>query len=574
MTANPAIPVSQKSWFKRFGALAKPYWTSNEKWPAIGLLAVIISLTLGIVYLNVQFNSWYNDFYDALQNYDMTGFWAGIKKFFVLATIYIFVAVYQLYLQQMLQIRWRRWLTAHLVEKWMSNRTYYLWQLEQQVTDNPDQRISEDVGSFVTSTLALSLGLLREVVMLVSFVTILWKLSGAITLGGIVIPGYMVWAALVYCIVGTWITHKIGRPLFGLNYNQQRFEANFRFSLVRLRENSESVALSRGELAEKRTLMGRFDDVYANFRAIMDRQKQVVFFTNLFGQTAVLFPIVMAAPRYFAKQIKLGGLIQISHTFGKVQDSMSFFIDAYTRIADLAAVILRLDGFLDSVQAAEERAPLAEKNLQTGTPGTGLTVSNVSLSLPGNQPLLDGISFSVRPGESLLVSGPSGIGKSTLFRAISGIWPYWDGKVEVPAGMRGMVVPQKPYLPVDTLRAALTYPELPSGYSEEEIRGLLVLCKLTHLEKRLDDIENWSLVLSPGEQQRVAFVRVFLHKPNWLFLDEATSAVDESTQTELYNALRERLPGLTVISIAHRASLKALHQREYDVLARTELTRA
>lgn len=571
MSDSTSVPVAPKSWYKRFWSLAKPFWVSEEKWPAIGLLVVIISLTLGVVYLNVQFNTWYREFYDAMQNLDQPAFWRLIKKFGILAVIYIFVVVYQQYLQQLLQIMWRRWMTAHLVDRWLANRTYYLWQLEQQVTDNPDQRISQDIGMFVSTTLSLTLGLLREIVMLTSFITILWHVSGPITLWGVTIPGYMVWAALGYSIVGTWLIHKIGKPLIGLTYTQQRFEADFRFHLVRLRENSESVALSRGEKAENRNLLSRFQEIYLNFREIMDRQKQLVFTRAFYNQFAVIFPFLVAAPRFFAKEIKLGGLMQISNAFDKVKDSFSFFVDAYLVIAEFAAVILRLDEFLDSVHAAQERAPRTTDHIHRNEfAAAGLTLKDVSLALPNNQPLLEGINFHVKPGESLLVSGPSGIGKSTLFRAISGIWPYWNGKVEVPAGMHGMVLPQKPYLPVDTLRAALTYPSLPTDYTEEEVLGLMALCKLDHLAKRLDDIENWAQVLSPGEQQRVAFVRVFLHKPDWLFLDEATSALDESMQKQVYEALKLRLPGLTIISIAHRASLRDLHQREYDVLAKAE----
>lgn len=581
MTDPANLPVSKKNWFKRFWSLARPFWVSEEKWPAIGLLVAVIALSLGVVYLSVQFTNWRGPFYRSLQSYDVNAFWAQTRWFALLATCWIFVLVYQAYLQQMLEIRWRRWLTAYMIDRWLTNKTYYLWQLEQQVTDNPDQRISEDIKSFVTLSLGLTLGALRELINLVSFIVILWGISGplnlpAVTLGGVLIPAitipaYMVWACLLYAFGGSWLIHQIGKALFGLNFEQQKVEANFRFSLVRLRENAESVALSRGEKAENRGLTTRFSDVYANFWAIMNRQKQLVFTRAIYNQTAIIFPLLVAAPRYFAKQIDLGVLMQINSSFNEVRESISFFIDSYLKIAEFGAVILRLDGFADSIQAAQERAPRTTEHIHRNDfVASGLTLKNVSLALPGNQPLLDGISFHVKPGESLLVSGPSGIGKSTLFRAISGIWPYWDGKIEMPASMHGMVLPQKPYLPVDTLRAALTYPELPTAYTEEEVLGLMTLCKLDHLAKRLDDIENWAQVLSPGEQQRVAFVRVFLHKPDWLFLDEATSALDESMQKAVYEALRLRLPGLTVISIAHRASLRDLHQREYSVVDKTD----
>lgn len=571
MSTPISVPVSKKNWLKRFWSLAKPFWTSEEKWPAIGLLVAVISLTLAIVFLGVQFNTWNRAFYRSLQAYDVHTFWRQILWFGFLAVCWIFVLVYQAYLQQMLAIRWRRWLTSHMVDRWLKDKTYYLWQLEQQMSDNPDQRISEDINSFVVLSLELSMGVIRETVNLVTFIVILWSVSGPLTVGGLTIPAYMVWACLLYALCGSWLIHKIGSPLIGLTYNQQRFEANFRFHLVRLRENAESVALSRGEKAENRTLMARFSDVYSNFWAIMNRQKQLIFTRALYNQLAIIFPMLVAAPRYFAKKIDLGELMQINNAFGEVRGSISYFIDAYLKIAEFAAVMLRLDGFLENVQAAQARAPRTTDHIHRNEfAAAGLTLKKVSLSLPGNVPLLDGVNFHVKPGESLLVSGPSGIGKSTLFRAIGGIWPYWEGKIEMPAGMHGMVVPQKPYLPVDTLRAALTYPELPTAYSEEEVLGLMALCKLQHLAKRLDDIENWSQVLSPGEQQRVAFVRVFLHKPDWLFLDEATSALDESMQKEVYEALKLRLPGLSVVSIAHRASLKEMHQREYNVETKEE----
>ncbi len=555
-------------WARDLWKLAKPYWTSEEKWKAWGLLAIILTFTFTSVFIMVKLNMWNQDFFNALQNMDKDAFPKLMMKFAVIAVSYILIVVYKNYLMQLLELNWRRWMTRQMLDQWLARRTYYFWQLTQQAsTDNPDQRIAVDVAEFTDTTLSLFIAIVRQVSTLFSFVTILWMLSGPMTLPilGWSIPGYMVWVCLLYSGGGTLVTHWVGRKLIPLNFNSQRFGANFRFALVRLRENGESIALSDGGRFELNYLLGKFTDIYNNFRSIMDKQKQLTFFTVFYDQLANVFPLFIAAPRYFSGAIKLGGLTQISNAFGHVQNSLSFIINAYSTIAHWRSVVQRLAGFQESMEAAALQEKIPREKILTESTKSSLQVHDLNLELPNGIKLASGINLEVPQGKSLLVSGPSGCGKSTFFRTISGIWPFANGRIELPAGMRGMVLPQKPYLPVDTLKSGLTYPEAPKNITDSQIQELMTLCRLGHLIPRLHDIENWSQILSPGEQQRVGFARILIHQPDWLFLDEATSALDEPTQAHLYQTLRTRLPKLTLISIAHRASLKDFHDMHFEM---------
>lgn len=544
--------------------LTREYWYSEEKWRARGLAAVIVALNLAYVYILVLINKWYNRFYNALQNFDREEFFSALGEFSVLAGIFIIVAVYQLYLQQMLQIKWRRWLTKKYLDGWLQNRTYYRLQLVDNNTDNPDQRISEDLRLFTQYTLSLSLGLLKAVVTLVSFITILWQLSGTLTipLGStkITISGYMVWVAIIYAIVGTWLTHKIGNPLTKLNFDQQRYEADFRFSLVRLRENSESIAFYGGESREGQSFMQRFGHVLDNFWKIMQRQKQLTWFTSAYGQIAIIFPILVAAPRYFAKEIQLGGLLQTSSAFGKVQDALSFFVDSYTLLAEWRSVVDRLTGFVSNMQKVNELPDAGPEVKQVSA--QALTVTGLAVHLPDGRPLLSELNLSLAAGESLLIAGPSGSGKSTLLRVLSGLWPFARGQITVPAGQELLFLPQKSYLPLGSLREVLLYPAPKRPVSDEEICAAMSQCKLDWLKGQLDRVEDWAHVLSLGEQQRIAFVRALIHKPKWLFLDEATSALDEPTERALYTLLQERLRGTSMISVGHRGTLTVYHKKK------------
>jgi putative ATP-binding cassette transporter len=547
--------------------LIRPYWFSEDRWAGRGLLLVVVVLNLFIVYINVLLSKWYNLFYNSLQDKDFAAFGSLLIRFSWLAGFYIVAVVYQIYLNQMLQIRWRRWLTERYLGAWLTAGAYYRMQLTSGETDNPDQRISDDLRLFVTGALTLSIGGMRAVVTLVSFLGILWGLSGSVTLpigAGVTLPGYMVWAALAYAIAGTWLTNLIGRPLVRLNFNQQRYEADFRFSLVRFRENTEGVALYGGEADEMRSFRERFASVVRNWWDIMRQQKRLTWFTSGYGQAAIIFPILVAAPRYFRGEIPLGALMQTSQAFGQVQDSLSFIITSYTEIAEWRAVVLRLLGFERAL--ARVRAEAAVEGVRHGTGAAGtLSLDRVNLALPGGRSLMEDVSFDIQPGDTTLISGPSGTGKSTLFRAIAGIWPFGRGEIRLPRDGRVLFLPQKPYLPIGTLREVVSYPTPPAGVADGALREALQVVGLPELAARLDETAHWAQALSPGEQQRIAFARALVQKPDWLFLDEATSAVDEETEARLYSLLRERLSGTTVVSVGHRSTLRAFHARRLTV---------
>ncbi|WP_051304680.1 ABC transporter ATP-binding protein/permease [Chitinilyticum litopenaei] len=546
-----------------FWQLARPFWQSQEKLKAWGLLVLVIGLSLLMVYLSVQINAVYQTLYDAIQQYDSKAFWQSIFKFSWIAMLHIAVAVYAIYFQQMLEIKWRRWLTGELTARWLQNQHFYRIQLTDPSTDNPDQRIAEDCGQFVNLTLGLTLGLLRATVTFVSFVTILWGLSGPLVFDWLGeswrIPGYMVWAAILYALLGSALTVLIGRRLVRLNFIQQRREADFRFALVRIRENAESIALYRGGEQEDLRLGQLFGLVVGNYWNIMRYEKRVNAFTNFWGQLAIIFPLVVAAPRYFAKAITLGNLMQILSAFGKVYDSLEFFINSFKTLATWKAVIDRLATFNRSLIAAER--------LQVPQPqasASGVDLAAVAVSRPDGQLLQRDLGLQLAPGERLLVQGPSGSGKSTLLRALAGIWPYVTGRIAYRQDGGVLFLSQKPYLPLGTLRSVLCYPRQASA-SNEDLQDLLAAVGLEHLRGRLDDEDNWSHILSGGEQQRIAIIRALLHKPALLVLDEATSAIDEAAERRLYALLIERLPDSILISVGHRSTLKEHHTRFLDL---------
>ena len=559
-----------KNFSRDLWSLLRPFWTSEERRSAWLLLIANIVLTLALVYMTVLFNQWYNLFYNTLQDKAKAEFFHQIGRFCVLATIYIVIAVYRIYLNQMLQIRWRRWLTDSYLNDWLAERNYYRMQLKGDGTDNPDQRIAEDFRLFVDESLSLGLGFLNAAVTLGSFVGILWVMSGPLdfSFGGTtyVIYGYMVWVAVVYAIVGTWLTHKIGKPLIALNFNQQKYEADFRFNLVRFRENSEGVALYRGEADELRGFRSRFAAVMENWWAIMKRQKLLSFFTVGYSQAAVVFPFVVGAPRYFSGAIQLGGLVQISNSFGQVQGALSWFIEAYTTFASWKATVDRLTGFRNAILETQEesRAGLGPAVVADATTDD-VQLRDLELGLPTGRVLLSGIDARIERGERLLIKGPSGSGKSTLFRAIAGIWPFGKGIVGLPREFRALFLPQRPYFPLGTLRQVVSYPAPVEAFADSEVRDVLALTGLAHLADRLDEQQNWAQQLSGGEQQRIAIARALLQKPAWLFLDEATSALDEPSQARVYQLLTERLQGATIISIAHHAALADFHNKMMEL---------
>jgi vitamin B12/bleomycin/antimicrobial peptide transport system ATP-binding/permease protein len=559
--------LSNRGLLREAWRLAWPYWRSEEKWGAIGLAVAVIALNLTSVWINVRLNLWNRDFYDALQAYDWGNFWHQFGIFGLIAAGWICVAVYQLYLRQILHIRWRRWLTERSLKGWLSNQAYYRIQIDQSTTDNPDQRIADDLDSFATLSLSLSLGIMNSSVTLVSFLFILWRLSGSLTIPlwdghSFSIPGYLVFAAFIYAVVGTWLTHWIGRPLSRLMFNQQRFEADFRFSLVRLREHAESVAFYGGETHEYGVFDDRFGRIVANWWAIIRRRKRLTWFTSGYQQVALIFPFLVAAPEYFAKRIQLGGLMQVVSAFGQVQEALSFIVSSYTSIAEYRAVVERLSGFqgrLAAIEASRDEAhPIS---VERG--GDGVEVGALDLDLPDGVALQRDLGLVSGADNPVLITGPTGSGKSTVLRAIAGLWPFGRGRIRLAEGTV-LFLPQRPYLPLGTLADALKYPGNVRP-DRETMATALRAVGLAHLVDHLDEESNWAQRLSGGEQQRLGFARVMLLRPSIVFLDEATSALDEAGELVLYRLLRDADWHPTIVSVGHHSSLRRFHNEILDL---------
>ncbi|MCG2627913.1 ABC transporter ATP-binding protein/permease [Bradyrhizobium sp. WYCCWR 13023] len=551
--------------------IAIPYFRSEDRWAGRGLLAAVIAMELALVAINVLVSQWQNRFFTAIQEYDLARFVTEIWIFLGLASVFIALAVYKLYLNQWLQIRWRQWLTRHYLGEWLDEATHYRMQLTGDAADNPDQRITEDVKNFVEQTLVIGLGLLSSIVTLASFVVILWGLSNKAPLHlygtDIVIPGFLFWCALLYAVLGTALTHWIGAPLINLNFEQQRFEADFRFNLVRVRENSEQIALLKGEGAERSRLLDRFGFVIGNWYAIMGRTKRLTAFTASYSQAAVIFPYVVVAPAYFAKSIQLGDMMQTGSAFGSVQDALSFFVTAYRSIAEWRAIVARLDGFEMSVDSAVNLpAHQATIELKAAGGSRNIGLEKLCVYLPNGKPLVAADGFAIQTSERVLVTGPSGSGKSTLFRAIAGIWPFGTGTIVVPAQAKLMMLPQRPYFPVGALGDAVIYPAAPGAFQASQIRDAVISVGLPDLADRLGEDGHWNRMLSLGEQQRLGLARALLHAPDYLFLDEATASLDEPSEARLYRLLAEKLPQATIVSIGHRSTLDAFHTRKVAMM--------
>ncbi|MQT14104.1 ABC transporter ATP-binding protein/permease [Segnochrobactrum spirostomi] len=555
----------------RFGRLR-----IREGWLALIMAAIVIAATFADVAIDVRLSYFNNSWYDAIQQHDARAFWSLLLTVFLFwAMIAIVIAIYRYALESYLRIRWRRWLTHRYVGTWLADGTPYRMMIARTATDNPDQRIADDIDQFVQTTQSLTLGLLSAVSNLASFSVVLWILSRNFTLPGteMRMPGFLLWGALIYTVLATWITHRVGRPLIRLNFAQQRYEADFRFSLARLREYAEQIGLLKGEQAELSNLQQRFGGIVDNYYAIIARMKRLIIVTAGYSQVNAVVPYVLVAPYYFAGKILLGGMTQTADAFSRVQETMSFFIDSYTTLAAYQAVLDRMQTFEDGIARANRAsgdaatiriAPQAAAPIMPDAPPdteTAVVVRDLTLRMPEGTPILSIPALTFRGGERTLVMGPSGAGKSTLFRAVAGVWPFGEGVIEVPGGASVLLLPQRPYLPMGPLRRAIAYPAAPDAFGDGAIAEALSAVGLADLVDQIDVEASWTMILSLGEQQRLALARVILAKPDWLFLDEATSALDEPAENALYTLVTARLPGTTVVSIGHRSTLAAFHDR-------------
>ncbi len=601
-------PSSLLSKFRLFLSLALPFWRSEERWPARLLLGAVVLLTLAQNWITVRLSFWNREFFDTIQSGDYAFFVnLGVAMLgLVFCSITFWLA--EDYLFSSLKIRWRRWMTDHFVRDWLGDRAHYLGQLDGHQGDNPDQRISEDVRAFVFTTLDLGKQLFAAIVGLGSFIIILWGLSSGdahakapsypfpalpahldwltpvvtalweafvgFTSAVASVPGHLIWLCLGFSLIGMWLVGRVGRPIIGLQYEMQKLEADFRFGLVRLRENAESTALADGEPAERRTLGHSLSRIVGNFNATLLRRLHLNAFKSVYYRLSDLVPLLLSAPRFFAGAISLGQLTQLTEAFKITRGHLDFFINSYETIAQWWAITQRLDGFQRGIAHSRRLREAQRKVYAGGHPDQALHVRDLALYRPDGRLLLAPFEFTIRPGDSVLVTGPSGCGKSTILRALVGLWPYERGHVLQPAPFDLMVMPQKPYLPIGSLRSALCYPRPAHAHDEDSLRRALALVELAPLAARLDEEAHWAQTLSGGEQQRVALARVFLQRPAWLFLDEATAAIDENAELAFYHRLRSAFPDLTYVTIAHRASLRNVHTRHFMIVHQPDGTLA
>jgi putative ATP-binding cassette transporter len=548
--------------------LIKAYWESDQRVSAYAFLISVIVLSISLVGMEVVLNYWYNYFYDALQDYDKRGAIDLIFIFMLIAAVYIILAVYRYYLQQFLGLRWRRWLTNQFVSRWLADKSYYYLENFDEKTDNPDQRIQEDIAALVSSSLDLSIGLIGSVTTFVAFIYILWTLSGHFSfhIGThlITIPGYLVWVSMIYAVIGTTLAFKIGFPLVNLNFEQQRREANFRFAAVDLRSHAENIALYRGEGHQRNVLGGLFDRVLNNWYAIILRQKLLLWFTAGYNQVSVLVPLVVTLPNYFNKVFKLGGFMQALRAFGQIQDALSFFVNSYSQIAQWRAVVQRLITFINHIHEVEEHAATQNKFVYQNVSNDTISVKDLNIYTPHDEKMLEKINLEFEHGKNYLIKGASGIGKSTLIRVIAKIWPYGGGSITLPTGKKIMYIPQKAYMPIGSLKEALIFPDK-GDIEDEKLIAVLKACDLPELISRLHDVSMWSEQLSPGELQRVAIARVLLNKPDWVFLDESTSALDLPHEKMLYELIKKDLPNCSIVSVGHQPSVEVFHEQQVDL---------
>jgi putative ATP-binding cassette transporter len=568
VSGAPPRRVFDRRFLRDVWRLARAYWASPDaRWGGL-LLTVAVVLELGTVWGNLLVADAERRLLDALAGKDAAGFVAAIATFLAVTLVFLVAATYRIYTRQLLEVRWRRALTADYVGRWLGAHAYLQSELHPGVVDNPDQRIQEDVRDFVASALGLSMSLVAAVATLGAFGVLLWKLSAGfpLTLGAssLHVPGFMLWVAIAYGLLSMWVTHLVGRRLVPINFDRLRFEADFRYGLMRFRDKAETVALSRGEEVERRRALQRFGHIVRNWWALIGAQRNLALLTGGIGAANNVVPVLVAVPGYLAGAITLGTIVQIRIAYGQVSGALAWFVYAYQEIARWRANVERLATLSEVVDDTTLTFAKAGIRLAPGDP-TALRLHRLRIDSPDGRVLLDEADATVRAGDHVVISGPSGTGKTLLLRAIAGVWPFGSGRVEVPTGARMLFVTQWPYVPVDTLRAAVSYPSPENAFPDERIAEALKLLGLDRLAARLDDVEQWDQLLSPHEQQRLALARVLLHEPDWILLDKATSALDEVSERVVYQVLADRLPKATLVSVAHRPGLERYHPRRWSL---------
>lgn len=551
------VLVKTTRWGHQFWLLARGYLSPKRSLKPLTYFVVIVFFNLVSVRLDILFSEWYKAMYDALQKMDANVFWIQMAVFSVLAAVHIGNILLTYYLTQRFTIQWRTWLNEQMVEKWTQNQAYYKSQYVYNQLDNPDQRIQQDVQSFVSSSLSFATGVISSAVSIVAFTQILWNLSGPMTISGVTIPHAMVYLVFIYVLVTSVIAFKIGRPLIHLNFANERLNANYRYSLIRVKEYAESIAFFRGEKMEKSVLFKQFNQVIDNVWKMVYMTLKLSGFNVMMTQISVIFPFIIQAGRYFSNQIQLGDLIQTAQSFGRVQSALSYFRNAYDDFTGYRAVLDRLTGFHTAITQATGTSNVVIKNSESA-----VIFDELFVKKPTGEVLIKNLSLTLPQGATVLIKGPSGAGKTTLLRTLAGLWSFSEGSVSYPLH-QALFLSQKPYLPQGRLIDALYYPTVaPENVDLNQAAEIMQQVQLGHLADKLEQENDWTRVLSLGEQQRLSFARLLMHKPAVAFLDEATASMDEGLEDAMYRLLRERLPNTTIISVGHRSTLQIHHQQQ------------